>query len=165
MGGVIANEEDTGPSMGGVLNAAKTQINKKPKTINETHLENDDRLYQYQRKFEDAFLMNTEDLIQEITTNSRWQHYETRYLLCQFRKSAKRKDATKLSAQQFTECLPILLKSFITIKEKSQFKQNKLYEKWIKNFIKIFSINDQITFQSFANTLSTACRGEPNERA
>ena len=169
--------------MGGVLNACKSTIGKSkttPETINETHLTDNDKDYQVKRDFKDEFLKNTEDLIQEIHKNSKWQHHEVRYLLSQFRKLAQQKDATNLTEQQFIQFLPVLLKSFITTKDNKNdmnddnnndghlknFENNKLYKKWLKNFIKLFSTSDdQISFQSFANTLSTACRGENSEKA
>eukprot|EP01084_Bolivina_argentea_P013555 25449_1 len=156
--------------MGGILNACKTTITTKstPKTINEDHLETDDKAYQHQRKFEDEFLKNTEDLIQEITTNSNWQHHETRYLLSQFRRLGEAKDTTNLTIPQFIQFLPVLLETFIHTKDiqQDQFQSNKSYAKWLKHFIKLFSNgDDQISFQSFANMLSTACRGDSIERA
>ena len=138
-----------------------------PETINETHLDKNESAYTARRNLAEEFLKNSEALIQEITTNSKWQHHETRYLLSQFRKLGKSKDATNLTQQQFIEFLPILLKSIFISSSYKEFEQNKLYSKWSKHFIKLFSTenNDQITFQSFANTLSTACRGDNNEKA
>eukprot|EP00484_Ammonia_sp_Unknown_P030159 CAMPEP_0197028598 /NCGR_PEP_ID=MMETSP1384-20130603/8245_1 /TAXON_ID=29189 /ORGANISM="Ammonia sp." /LENGTH=1787 /DNA_ID=CAMNT_0042457619 /DNA_START=164 /DNA_END=5527 /DNA_ORIENTATION=+ len=152
--------------MGAIVDKCKSVATKSrstPQTINETHLEKSDKDYHVTRKFEDEFLKNTEDLIQEITAHSKWQHYETRYLLSQFRKLADSKQSTNLSAQQFINFLPTLLRSF----HQTQFQEShKLYKKWQKNFLKLFSsANDQITFQSFALTLNAACRGEKTERA
>jgi len=161
--------------MGTVLNACKSSLsnqvrNRTPQTINETHLAEDDAAYKHQREFEDEFLKNTEDLIQEITTNSQWQHHETRYLLSQFRKLTADKEATRLSSSEFTKLVPTLVASLLALRAASWplLESHRLYTKWLRHFVSLFSApNDSqhVTFQSFANTLSTACRGDAHEQA
>ena len=159
--------------MGTVLNACKSSISNKvkstPQTINESHLTEDDGAYRHQRKFENEFLKNTEDLIQEISTNSQWQHHETRYLLSQFRKLAQHKEATQISTSQFQELVPALLRSLLHGPHAATwtaFQSHKLHSKWLRHFIALFSTpGGVITFQSFANSLSTACRGDKYEKA
>ena len=168
--------------MGGALSSCKSALSKTkptPKTINETHLEKDENVYKVDRNLENEFLKNTEDLIQEITTNSKWAHYETRYLLSQFRKlqsKQNKKDATNLEKEQFIQYLPTLLASLInntttTNNDNNNNDNNKTKKfeentKNVKHLIKLFSTtNDEITFQSFANILSKACRGEPTQKA
>eukprot|EP00485_Elphidium_margaritaceum_P003456 CAMPEP_0202694858 /NCGR_PEP_ID=MMETSP1385-20130828/8600_1 /ASSEMBLY_ACC=CAM_ASM_000861 /TAXON_ID=933848 /ORGANISM="Elphidium margaritaceum" /LENGTH=1807 /DNA_ID=CAMNT_0049350777 /DNA_START=152 /DNA_END=5575 /DNA_ORIENTATION=- len=132
--------------------------------IGETHLEQHAAAYVVERRLDDKFLKNTEDLIQEISTHSKWQHYETRYLLSQFRKIAGEKEATALSEAQFLDFVPTLVRSLSV----SRLETHRGYKKWLKHLTKLFanhSGNDQITFQSFANRLSIACRGEHVEKA
>merc|ERR1712129_510643 len=74
-------------------------------------------------------------------------------------------DAISLSTEQFIEFIPQLLSSVIV--NKSSFDANKSYNKFIKRLITIFSTSSSelITFQSFANTLSRACRGENEQKS
>jgi len=114
------------------------------------------------------FLQNTEDLIQEVASHSRWEFFEVRHLFAKFRSlNDTKQNSSSLTRQQFEKFLPCLFQSLFINFE--QFSKSEYYNRWYPHLLNTLQYHDDkdngIKFDEFVKYLENGCRSEPLEKA